>query len=113
VRGLLVLWGGIGGALGLTVAGAVIVVRSGLRLSERVSRYQDLPMLKQIDEVQMKISRFEWRLSEISDVLERAQRALQSLRESREQVQGLGESINFAAKVAGAFFVGRQPKRES
>ena len=109
----LALWGGLAAAFLLTVAGAVILVRSVLRLSERLSRYQKLPLLAQFDEVQSKISRFEWRVNEIADVLERAQGALASLRESRKQVEALGESINFAAKVAGAFFLGREKKRET
>jgi len=109
----LALWGGLAAALLLAIAGAIILVRSVLRLSARLSRYQKLPLLAQFDDVQSKISRFEWRLNEIADVVERAQRALLSLQESRKQVEALGESINFAAKVAGAFFFGQEKKRET
>ena len=71
------------------------------------------PLLDQIDEVQQKLARLEWRASQISDVIERGRRTLLALRDSRRQVRAIGESLNFAAQLARAMILGAGRKNES
>lgn len=104
---------GIGSAALLTIVGLAVVARAAIHFGDRLAAYEESPLLEQADAVQQKLARVEWRVNQISDVIERCRRALIALHESRLQVRAIGESLNFAAQLARAMFLGREKKNQS
>jgi hypothetical protein len=111
--GAALLWGGIGGALVLTIAGGAILVRAGLRLNDRLSTIRGSALLQQTEEVLAKFAGVEARVEDFPRLIARAQRALVALRDSRLQVRAIGETLNFAAQIARALLLGPEKKRDS
>jgi len=107
------LWAGVGSAILLTLVGLSVVAHAASHFGDRLAEYEESPLLDQIDEVQQKLARLEWRASQISDVIERGRRTLLALRDSRRQVRAIGESLNFAAQLARAMILGAGRKNES
>lgn len=104
---------GVGSAMLFMLVGFSVVARTAIHFGDRLAAYADSPLLEQADEVQRKLARVEWRVSEISNEIERAGRALVALRDSRLQVRAIGESLSFAAQLARAMFLGRKERNES
>jgi len=108
--GTALLWGGLGGGLVFVIAGLVVVARTGLRLTDRLENVGDLALLAQLDTVQEKFARVSSRIDEFPALIARAQRALVALRDSRLQVQAIGQTLNLAAQIARALLLGPEKK---
>lgn len=105
-------WAGLGAGAVLIVSGGVLLLRGALALVARLDRYAELPLEREVSELEAKIARAEWRMQQVPDLIARARRALIAVRDSRAQVVALAESLTFAAQLARALFTPAPPTND-
>jgi hypothetical protein len=97
--------------LALMISGALRLWRAAQQFSERLEKYQDLPLQREFVTMQGKVARLETRINEIPALVERAKRAVEAVQKSRRQVQAVASSFNFAAQLIRAVIEGPGPER--
>jgi len=93
----------------LIVSGGLRLWRASSRFGARLAAYEDLPLLREVADVQARVSRLDARLDEIPRMIERARNAVLAVQKSRRQVQFVASSISFTAQLIRAVVEG--PKR--
>jgi len=105
----------VGCAIGLALilSGTIHLWRASSQFGERVGKYGDLPLQREVADTQARIARLDARLNEIPGLIERARNAVLDVQKSRRQVQAVASSINFAAQLIRAVVEGPERKRPS
>ena len=102
--GLLIVLGGVLGALAFVVVGVLRLVSAAKALSARLDEAGPLPILAVIEETQAKIDAAQYAVGTFPGLLERARVALVEIERARERLRDGADAVATAARLLGNIF---------
>lgn len=92
VASLVIVGAGLAIALALAAIGVVRVARIGAELKERIETYRSLPVIRFVDEANVKVARANRGIEAFPSLLYRANRALAHLTAARSKAVAIASS---------------------